>query len=66
MQVFLWIKETDLLELDGLIRDRNRELEKKSQIKVFNEKVLPNSILVSISLEDFINLDDREVIRKIY
>lgn len=66
MQVYIWIKEEDLFKINTLIKDQSIELDRKDQIKVFNEKVLPNSILVSISLDEYVNLDDRELIRKIY
>lgn len=66
MQVYIWIKEDDLHKINSLIKDQSIELDRKDQIKVFNEKVLPNSILVSISLDEYVNLDDRELIRKIY
>ena len=66
MQVYIWIKEDDLFKINSLIKDQSIELDRKDQIKVFNEKVLPNSILVSLSLDEYVNLDDRELIRKIY
>jgi hypothetical protein len=66
MQVYIWIKEDDLLKLNDLIKSQFLTLDRKDQIKVFNEKVLPNSILVSLSLDEYVNLDDRELIRKIY
>lgn len=66
MQVYIWIKEDDLLKLNDLIKGQFLTLDRKDQIKVFNEKVLPNSILVSLSLDEYVNLDDRELIRKIY
>jgi hypothetical protein len=66
MQVYIWIKEDDIFKINSLIKDQSIELDRKDQIKVFNEKVLPNSILVSLSLDEYVNLDDRELIRKIY
>lgn len=66
MQVYIWIKEDDLFKINTLIKDQSIELDRKDQIKVFNEKVLPNSILISLSLDEYVNLDDRELIRKIY
>ena len=66
MQVYIWIKEDDMFKINSLIKDQSIELDRKDQIKVFNEKVLPNSILVSLSLDEYVNLDDRELIRKIY
>lgn len=66
MQVYIWIKEDDLFKINTLIKDQSIEVDRKDQIKVFNEKVLPNSVLVSLSLDEYVNLDDRELIRKIY
>ena len=66
MQVYIWIKEEDLFKINTLIKDQSIELDRKDQIRVFNEKVLPNSILISLSLDEYVNLDDRELIRKIY
>lgn len=66
MQIYIWIKEDDLFKINSLIKDQSIKLDRKDQIKVFNEKVLPNSILISLSLDEYVNLDDRDLIRKIY
>ena len=39
---------------------------KEERIHIFNEKIFPQSVLISVSYDDYISLDDRNIIRKIY
>jgi hypothetical protein len=66
MKVYIWIREKDLESLNKALKDRDLLFTKEERIHIFNEKIFPQSVLISVSYDDYISLDDRNIIRKIY
>jgi hypothetical protein len=64
MTIYFWVKESDLSKLDFLLKEPISII--SEPIHIFTEKVIPQSILISISYTDYIFLEDNDLIKKIF